>query len=260
MMNEHKKGVKAVKYTTKPRNFVAKNATTAGAGAHKDKKKAAKQGEVKHKNKDYAEHLEQSLKLALSEGRHGYDSYGYSLAPGHDEGEPVYSRYHDVAGGGAPRNYSSANSQGGAYDVYIDGRRWKTFDTRSHASAVANKLIVKGKRAQIKAVSESFAKEDHGEFGKASFDTAISSKIQPSNHQQIGRKDPRSQIGEGEDAEGAMARTQLIGAAKQALELAGKLKSDTQLDSWVQSKITVGTNYIDTVYNFLMNGKQDVDK
>jgi hypothetical protein len=37
---------------SKPRNFVAKNATTSGAGAHKDKKKAAKQGDVKHKNKD----------------------------------------------------------------------------------------------------------------------------------------------------------------------------------------------------------------
>jgi hypothetical protein len=35
----------------KPRNFVAKNAkaTTSGAGAHKDKKKAEKQGEFKHK-------------------------------------------------------------------------------------------------------------------------------------------------------------------------------------------------------------------
>lgn len=35
----------------KPRNFVAKNATTSGAGAHKDKKKADKQGDVKHKSK-----------------------------------------------------------------------------------------------------------------------------------------------------------------------------------------------------------------
>jgi len=37
----------------KPRNFVAKNAINTGAGAHKDKKKAAKQGDAKHKNKDY---------------------------------------------------------------------------------------------------------------------------------------------------------------------------------------------------------------
>lgn len=34
---------------TKPRNFVAKNQQTAGAGAHKDKKRAEKQGDVKHK-------------------------------------------------------------------------------------------------------------------------------------------------------------------------------------------------------------------
>jgi hypothetical protein len=41
----------------KPRNFVAKNAmkTTSGAGAHKDKKKAVKQGDVKHKQKQFAE-------------------------------------------------------------------------------------------------------------------------------------------------------------------------------------------------------------
>ena len=37
------------KESPKPRNFVAKNAINSGAGAHKDKKKAAKQGDVKHK-------------------------------------------------------------------------------------------------------------------------------------------------------------------------------------------------------------------
>ena len=44
---------------SKPRNFVAKNSKTAGAGAHKDKKRAEKQGDVKHKNKqlDMAENL-----------------------------------------------------------------------------------------------------------------------------------------------------------------------------------------------------------
>jgi len=34
---------------SKPRNFVAKNQKTAGAGQHKDKKKAEKQGNIKHK-------------------------------------------------------------------------------------------------------------------------------------------------------------------------------------------------------------------
>jgi hypothetical protein len=43
------------KETPKPRNFVAKNAKMGGAGQHKDKKKAEKQGDVKHKNKEMAE-------------------------------------------------------------------------------------------------------------------------------------------------------------------------------------------------------------
>ena len=41
--------------TEKPRNFVAKNAKMGGAGAHKDKKKAQKQGDVKHRQKEIAE-------------------------------------------------------------------------------------------------------------------------------------------------------------------------------------------------------------
>jgi hypothetical protein len=43
--------MKAKEFTTgtKPRNFVAKNAIQSGAGAHKDKKKAEKQGDIKHK-------------------------------------------------------------------------------------------------------------------------------------------------------------------------------------------------------------------
>ncbi len=53
-MAENKKGVRAVKHTVKPRNFVAKNAVQSGAGAHKDKKKAQKQGDVKHKGKEPA--------------------------------------------------------------------------------------------------------------------------------------------------------------------------------------------------------------
>jgi hypothetical protein len=53
-VEENKKGVRAVKHAVKPRNFVAKNAVQSGAGAHKDKKKAQKQGDTKHKNKEPA--------------------------------------------------------------------------------------------------------------------------------------------------------------------------------------------------------------
>lgn len=74
-MNEGKKGVRAKKHRvahiepSKPRNFVAKNAIQGGAGIHKDKKKAMKQGDSKHK-KNYAEHLQSMLEIEmLSETR-----------------------------------------------------------------------------------------------------------------------------------------------------------------------------------------------
>ena len=47
--DEVKEGKTVKKEAPKPRNFVAKNAVQSGAGAHKDKKKAEKQGDTKHK-------------------------------------------------------------------------------------------------------------------------------------------------------------------------------------------------------------------
>jgi hypothetical protein len=70
-MNEGKKDRRDPIRTIKARNPVAKNATAAigggAAGAHKDKKKAMKQGEVKHKKAEYAEHLASSLRKAVVE-------------------------------------------------------------------------------------------------------------------------------------------------------------------------------------------------
>ena len=51
---------KEKKDAPKTRNFVAKNAKMSGAGQHKDKKKAEKQGDVKHK-KPYMESLKDRL-------------------------------------------------------------------------------------------------------------------------------------------------------------------------------------------------------
>jgi hypothetical protein len=55
---------------SKPRNFVAKNSKTAGAGAHKDKKKAEKQGDVKHKQKQFeqGENIGESLQHYVEAG------------------------------------------------------------------------------------------------------------------------------------------------------------------------------------------------
>jgi hypothetical protein len=70
----------------KPRNFVAKNAmaTTSGAGAHKDKKKAMKQGEVKHKGK-----VEMAEAYGRSSSYHGYLS---NLEKGQQDAADQYKR------------------------------------------------------------------------------------------------------------------------------------------------------------------------
>jgi ATP-dependent protease HslVU (ClpYQ) ATPase subunit len=53
---------------SKPRNPVVKNMSKTGTQVHKDKKRAEKQGDVKHKGrKDYAEHLKRLLVNQLSE-------------------------------------------------------------------------------------------------------------------------------------------------------------------------------------------------
>jgi hypothetical protein len=70
-INEWKKSTKA---PVRPRNFVAKNATTGGAGAHKDKKKDAKQGKTKHKkpaevDEHYANSLSRTLEVIETYGK-----------------------------------------------------------------------------------------------------------------------------------------------------------------------------------------------
>ncbi len=53
---------------SKPRNFVAKNAINTGAGAHKDKKKAEKQGDFKHKKQAVPmDEVMQELEAAFKE-------------------------------------------------------------------------------------------------------------------------------------------------------------------------------------------------
>ncbi len=56
---------------------------------------------------------------------------------------------------------------------------------------------------------------------------------------------------------GQMARTQLMSLSDKAKELAGQIKDDTQLEAWVESKITLAEDYIQTVYDYLKYNKKD---
>lgn len=102
-MNESK----TQKDAPKPRNFVAKNQQTSGAGAHKDKKKAAKQGDVKHKGKE--------MDLAEMHRRDAYQrDYDSSVS-----GFGRRNREDDWDEGNTepPNNFA----------ITINGKKWKVF-------------------------------------------------------------------------------------------------------------------------------------
>ena len=63
-------------------------------------------------------------------------------------------------------------------------------------------------------------------------------------------------ITEERDAEGQMAKGELEVLAKKAQELAAMMQDDTQLEAWVQSKITKAKDYISSVHDY-MNGNPD---
>tara|TARA_R100000388_G_scaffold92686_1_gene76043 strand:- start:734 stop:1162 length:429 start_codon:yes stop_codon:yes gene_type:complete len=53
------------------------------------------------------------------------------------------------------------------------------------------------------------------------------------------------------DEEGGMAKSQLYNLAKYAIMLHDALEDETQLESWVQSKITIATEYMGKVKHYL---------
>lgn len=222
MMNEGKKGFKvrhkrkvASIEPTKPRNYVAKNAINSGAGAHKDKKKAMKQGDAKHK-KSYAEGMEEKFQAQLNElNQKTKDSYKDKAEKQVKELEPHAKKgeYKDIAK--------------------------RAIDRRKKGLARVSEGT---KGAVAGGVAGAFAGPEAIPIGM-----------------EIGDK-VGDMFNEETDTEGGMAKQQLITAAKLAIKLAERMEADTQLDAWVQTKISLASDYIETVFDFIVNGEQDVDK
>jgi len=62
------------------------------------------------------------------------------------------------------------------------------------------------------------------------------------------------------DYEGQMAIAQLMALSRRAERIAQMLKADSQLEAWVQSKITKAEDYIGTVYDYLRNTPNSVQE
>jgi hypothetical protein len=169
--------------TSKPRNFVAKNAQSSGAGRHQDssKKKDMEQGKVKHKkdlipmeDQDMAEAVVASGPSRPLDDRAVRKMVWDTMKINADTGEQALQRalavlakkpqsrmvqdlqdkfqsLSDRLAQGMAEGWSDAmvaRRTGGPrtpYSVYIKGKKWKDFENDDHAEAVANKLKAKFK-------------------------------------------------------------------------------------------------------------------
>ena len=56
-----------------------------------------------------------------------------------------------------------------------------------------------------------------------------------------------------DDQEGGMVQSQMKSIIEKANEILGMMKDDTQIEAWVQSKLTKAEDYINAVRDYLKN-------
>jgi hypothetical protein len=210
---------------TKPRNFVAKNAKMGGAGQHKDKKKAQKQGDVKHK-KPLAENVD-NLEIALQQARQITKMIKYD-----DTVTDIVVKIQALA---EKFNIDANDIRYAIDDVY---------ETKQKLESVVYGLdeIFEDalRNARYAADDETDFNED---WGKGGYDT-----YSAGNHGRgVAEEDDVQQ-------ELGMAGSELYGIAKHAKELLALIKQHGQqqgLEAWQQSKITKAADYLNAVLQSL---------
>lgn len=168
------------KVPPKPRNFVAKNAKMGGAGQHKDKKKAEKQGDVKHK-KELAtmegtlselstDKLAQYKKAAHADAKQADADGDYARGDKRFKGinkatnkqfdndlkkhgqQGVSERVRD------PEEWDEGDTEpGNNFAVYINGKKWKVFP--GPAGAYADSPEEKRELGRLQAMAQRKSQE-----------------------------------------------------------------------------------------------------
>ena len=212
-----------------PRNFVAKNAKTGGAGAHKDKKKAEKQGDVKHR-KPFAEQG-----VAVTEGFMDTIKKGYNktvnalgnigimppelLSPRRDANgnwnkrtnEPRNNFIHWL--GGNPALEPHADELLASFDKWVDDGN-SDRDAGKHAKDEWQQRM---KATKQQGVAEGF----NGEY----------------------------------DDEAGMAQSNLLTTARAVMGLLKTIKDRDNLPEWGQEKIAKAEMMLVSVWDYLQSQK-----
>jgi nicotinic acid mononucleotide adenylyltransferase len=220
-------------------DWIEKNMTKIGSGLHNDDNDQLRTQKVRYHlgEADSGSLTRQVAKSALA-AKHAKEKEALSTKHASEkESLKEYEIDHDGKGNyrddegnefrGAPRGsfarrHTITSTPSEPHSVHINGKKWKTYGSQSHAQNVANKI--KGATVHkeeyehiLKALDEALASTDKGEY----------------------------------DYEGAMARTQLQTVCRNAQELIAMLGMDENLPEWVQSKITLAQDYISSVTDYL---------
>ena len=284
---------------TKPRNFVAKNAKMGGAGQHKDKKKAEKQGDVKHKNKS----------LDMAEGMAGMDDAEPYTIGGAVDKQYVYTVMRDGKSMGIYHSLDDAKS------IVANNKRTNKYSEfkiqrkpRSKMAGPVGQLpeqgVAEGLPQTLRKIVPGYAKReidkkmDAGKFGKTDADKDANfhryKKIQDKlkeqgvaevagpekcwpGHRKVGTKpgtgknagkrvNDCEKIGEqdmSEDHEIQMASSELQAIAKNAvnlLDLVRKYSEQDGLQAWQQSKITKAADYLNSVLQSISGEQNNLEE
>jgi hypothetical protein len=223
----------------------------------------------------------------------------------------AYSRdYHSSVSGMGKRQSAAYRADGGGNDerhdldvhhsvdhphsVHINGKKWKTFGSQSHASNVAKKIkgatvhkeeveleqtinelssdtLQNYKDKAKKSADELTAKGKHGKSAdrwlnvmKATgkqIDKTTAGIKKALNKEEANvfsvLEEAANAIDKGEyDYEGQMARTQLQTTLRNCEDLIDMIKDDENMPEWVQSKITLAQDYITTVRDYLQSKEE----
>jgi hypothetical protein len=217
--------------SSKPRNFVAKNATTGGAGAHVDKKRAQKQGKEKHK-KPFAESADEyTVEKQIKTRIH----------------QIIYDRKLSGTDSNAGElNQLKARLKGlrGQKDV-AEGSNSSPFNQEQNLRNKSNKeladIIQLWNRALEKNPEDKIAREQLG-------------LIKMIRSERIGKKNMS------EDHEIQMASSELQSIAKNAvnlLDLVRRYSEREGLQAWQQSKITRAADYLNSVLQSISGEQHD---
>jgi hypothetical protein len=269
MINEHKKNRRAVKYNIKPRNFVAKNATTSGAGEHKDKSKEIAR-KAKHKNRemDMAEDDGNSPAQGSEEQRFPHYTKFKNTAfevpdddhpegsrivnPGSDEWENIYKREFDM-----PSPKDTGGFQIGNHPLVKAPSQKDVAEGERTMSRAAKGMMKYGKPGMKKLaqLGRDGASEEKMDDARDKFDKYNESLL---------REDIMGAPRPEDNHEASMALSELYRNAKYGMALLKIIEPNDAIDGWVQANLTSAADMLDKVGHYLdyknINGrKPDVE-